>query len=347
MATIKEVIACCMLLVFCQCLHGQDSIKVYDIIQLKNNTILRGEFKKLTQTQVTFDEDVVGDIKIDLEDVIRIKAIQGIYEVRSIEGKYLLGILDSVSQKEILLIRSFTGNTDTIGFAQIYSIIKLEKAFWQRFSGYLALGGSYTKNSGVGRLDLNSEINYRESKSILSLVSYLTLTTEASGENTQRAGVTSSYTHLMQKRYQATGLVSYERNTQLGFNGRINVSGFIGRNFNKKYYTEFIVATGLNNRVEWDLNGDASPLNVDFAIYLKYQLFEVGNSNISFSVDNTFFQQLGSNRKRDNFNFNMSWEIINDLDLLITNYVNYDSRPATEDSDTLDWGFTFSLKYSL
>ena len=316
------------------------------MVVMKNRTTLKGEFEKMQLASVYFDEEVVGDVKLDYEDIIKIKAIQGLYEVELLDGGYRLGLLDSTSAKRMLVIKSYTGAADTIPFGTVYSIAKLEQTFWKRFYGSISLGGSYTKSSDIGRVNFDMNVSYQQSKVITNLSSSISITAQNKERSDDRMNVDLSVSRLFKNRWRATGLTGFSRNTELNLGGRMTLSALVGRNLNKKYYTDFVIYTGLAANSEWDLEREGQPLQFEVPFRIRYQLLEVGNSNIEFYVENNFYLGLSKERYRNKFDFNMNFEIIKDLDLLITLYSDYDSRPPTTESSAIDYGTTLSIKWS-
>jgi hypothetical protein len=77
---------------------------------------------------------------------------------------------------------------------------------------------------------------------------------------------------------------------------------------------------------------------------LEFDFFRFTRPKVSFNITESFYYSLSQNgRVRNDAQFELSWEIINDLSLSLSAYSNFDSQPATEGSRKLDLGTSFRL----
>ena len=294
---------------------------------------------------ILFDEDVLGDVVIDFEDVFHTKAVMALYQVQDVDGNVYLGTLDSTSVNRELKIIPESGEPVVIPFDKVYSIAKFEKSFWSRFDGSISLGSSFTKSSDIARVDFDANTTYKTPKLEYGVGGYLNLTAEADEETTQRAGARLQSSRILKNRLRATARAECQRNTELGLNSRINLALLFGKDLNKQFHKDILFQAGLNGKNEWDLMGTSSGFELELPIYMNYQLIEINSSGFSFFVDNMFYIGLTEDRYRDNFSMNLSYEVIEDLIILLSNYIDYDSAPPSEGSE-VDWGYNLSIGYT-
>jgi len=317
-----------------------------DILVLKNGDHITGEIKKLEYGLLTYKTDNAGTLTVKWKDVMRLKSAQT-FELTLKNGDVHDGSLDSTANnKEIVLVLEeknvYLDMNDLVGVVQIRSLI------WSRFSGDVSLGLSYTKGSQVLKSDLGGDFIYRSLHDRISLIGNSVLTLQRivdSNAITKKQDLILGYSRYFAKKWFLTGFTGVEQNTELGINARVLIGVGAGKDLFQNHFHNLRSIGGFVANREFAVDGGKTN-NFEGAALLDYRIYKYNYPRVILSSNLYCFPSLTNpGRVRLNGQIKVDFEFFSDFYFSISNYHNYDNRPATAGASTYDFGVTTSISY--
>lgn len=316
-----------------------------DTIFFSNGSRIIGELKKIKLGLLTFDPDDVSDITIQQRKISAISAGSKIFRIETIDNHFYFGTIAIHQERNRVYILS-GDDTTVIGIQDISVLYAYEKSFAQRFSGSVGLGYSYTRSSGFGRLNFNTDINYasRKGEIIISASGIYTIYDSLFSRDREDASV--KYNHYFVRNWFGTVFLAYQRNLELGLQRRFMQGVGIGNKFIRSRRVYSWARTGFVLNVEKSTEGKSSGVLSELFGQLEINFYQFEKPKISFQVAESIFYSLSQgNRFRNDGSFNITWEIINDFDLGFEFYSNFDNKPPVAENRNFDFGIVFSINY--
>jgi hypothetical protein len=238
-------------------------------------------------------------------------------------------------------------DTSRIYLQNISIMYPYEKSFLQRFSGHIGLGYSYTRSSNFGRVNFDGNVNYTSRKEEISLSASAIYTMSDSSFTRDNENFSFKNNYYFSPTWFATGFLAYQRNLELGLERRFQ-EGFGGGN---KFVTSQNVyawaRSGLVFNQEKNTEGTTTGTLKEIFGQVQFNFFRFTKPEINLDIAQTLYYSLSqSGRFRTDGEADLNWEIINDLNLNLGFYNNFDSKPPAADSKQFDFGITFGLSYS-
>lgn len=318
-----------------------------DWLQLDSGEVIQGEVEELYQKALLFDSDELGDLKIDIKDIRRLRTAKR-YQV-NLRG---LGVVRGrlmIDEDKITIIGQHTHYSKKIDVISVYQVAEREADRWQNkatLSANIARGNTNT-------LEINAKL-LSERKTALSrtTINYLGVISTANSETTARNHrLTVShdlykfhdwfFRPILADLYQAP-LKNIQLQSQLASQvGYIVLEEkdiewelAVGPSWQQTHFTE--VNPGSPSK--------ESSFGVSFSSRLEYTL----TSDIAFNHD---YQVILAPRKVGGYQhhnlFNLAIDITGDLDLDIDFIWDYTQSP-TAGSDGIppknnDYRLTFGV----
>ena len=150
-----------------------------DAIVLKNGDKVSGEILTLDRGILTFKTDSMGTLEIKWEDVERITS-KYLFTVEDTIGRHFVGSLQAAAEPRRVDV---FGPKPAIGLNHIVivGIREFEGSLWNRFSGAVELGYTFTKASDRTQFNVTSDLAYRAERSDGSLA-YDSIISTSKGE---------------------------------------------------------------------------------------------------------------------------------------------------------------------
>jgi len=318
---------------------------VKDTIYFNNGTIVIGELKKVQLGVLTFDPDDANDITVQLRKIKMISARTKIYRIETIQDKVIYGILAKDSIKHVIDVIQFN-DTVTISVEDISNLYPFDKSVLQRFSGNFGVGFSYTKSSQFGRLDFDGNVDYISKQEEINLKYSGIYTITDSSFSRDREDINLKYNYYFSPTSFATAILAYQRNVELGLKRRYQEGVGVG---NKFITTKNIYAWargGLVINQELSVEDVKSGNLAEFFTQLQFNLFRFTKPEINIDFSETvFFGITEKGRIRNDGELDINWEMIDDLNLSLGFYTNFDNQPPGQGSITFDYGLVFGVSY--
>ena len=318
-----------------------------DVVIFRNGDRLTGEVKRLDRGRLYFDTDATGEIGVEWDEVIYLTSNQR-FEIETESGAIFLGNLLSSEESSQLYIQT---TTDTIGIpkTEVVVITPIEETLLEQFDIDVTTGYSFTKASDLSQFNVGLDVNYRRERNGLSLSLDSTMTDEID-KSTRRQNLNLNYDRFFDNRWVTRGLMSFERNDQLGIDLRSSVGAARGRFIRQTNQQRLALYGGLVvNREEIDgtnqpPGADLSEDSVEALGALQAEWFRYNEPELDVTSSLIVFPSLSeSGRVRTELDLSVRWEIINDLFWAVTVYHDFDSDPPNIEADKADYGVITSV----
>jgi Protein of unknown function, DUF481 len=317
-----------------------------DTLFFNNGSIVIGEIKKIKLGVITFDPDDANDITVQIRKLKSISAVSKIFRIETIRHTVYFGKLipHSISN----YARLIRGNDTSMLYLQDISVLyPFERSFAQRFSGNVGLGYSYTRSSGFGRLNFDGALNYVSEKREISLAASGIYTMTDTSFTRDNENISLLINNYFSPTSFTTLIGNYQRNLELGLQRRYQEGFGVGNKFITSKHVYAWTRGGLVLNQEKSTEGNFSGTLSELFGQVQFNFFRFTKPEIHFDLTESFYYSLSeSGRFRNDGSTNLKWEIIEDLDLSLNFYSNYDSKPPGEEGKNFDFGVTFGVSYS-
>ncbi len=305
------------------------------------------EILELKQGQLRVGTNDMGTLTIDWLHIVSLRS-NYFFRVEPRSGRRYFGSLLLDSAETILQVRRYT---DTLRFRRwdVVAITPIETGFWSRLDGSFALGFSYTKASRVAQLTLNWNNRYTMESDLVDLKANAIATSKDDSSDVLRnEDFSLAYYHLFGKRLNASLSGAYQRNDELGLKRRTiaALTGGVSPIKTNLHTLMFSLGAALNAELGTSDSSVATE-SVEGVVKLNYSLYKYDSPKSNIAVTLAYFPSLTENdRHRLDFNTTFSHELVSDFFLNLSYYTNLDTKPATQDASTSDFGVVTSFSWS-
>jgi hypothetical protein len=336
----KKITINILLLFLFKSLVGQ----VKDTLYLLNNSIIIGEMKKIKMGRVEFDGDGIGIINVKYDKIKSIQAACHLYRVETTDRKLLYGTIRT-SDKDGFITINTPGISPAIHLSNISSLIFFGNNFETRLSGNIGAGYSYTKSSDIGRLNLNASIKYTTRTTETALTGNMIITADSISTYRERENLQGSSIYYINNNWLLVGLLSYQRNLELGLQSRWQTGAAIGYKFLQLKSSQGKVNTGIVINSEKNFSNVSNTL-FEWATQVNYNFFSFSKPNLSLSAAQMVFVSLSQKgRIRYDGDIDLSWEVIKDFSITLNFYHNYDRKSPATGLARVDYGYVAGISY--
>ena len=317
-----------------------------DVVVLANGDRITGEIASLQLGQLKFKTDDAGTLYLEWDKLIRVIATTRVFDVSTTDGRRFLGSLEQTADRE-LRIMTATGNLVMVPMLDVTELAPIGASFWTKLDGSVSAGYNYTKSSGVGQLNFNSDTVYRRPAFSARLTASLTQThTEESGTDNV-SYIQGSYLRFRGGRWFVGGSGRFETNESLGIKLRSQAGGVYGPRLINSNRQQMGIAGGL--AVNDERGVDVEPVvNLEGLVQFWWSYYRYDSPKSNLDVDFQYYPSLSSlGRQRVQFNGSFKHEVFKDFTTSLTLYDSYDSRPPNTAFDTNDIGVVISIGWSV
>jgi Protein of unknown function, DUF481 len=317
-----------------------------DTLFFANGSMVIGEVKKIKLGVISFDPDDANDITVQLRNLKSLSAPNRIFRIETIHDVVYFGRLAKhYNSKYVFALRQ--QDTVLLHLEDISNLYPFEKAVWQRFSGSVGLGYSYTRSSKLGRFNFDGTLRYVTNKSELLLFASGIYTITDSVFSRDREDVQIKYNYYLSTSWFATAFLAYQRNLELGLARRFQEGLGVGNKFITSKSVYAWARGGIVANQEKNTEGIESGTLWEIFGQIQFNFFRFSKPEIDLSMSQTFFYSLSqSGRFRNDGSTNLDWEIIDDLKLSLEFYNNLDTKPPGAEGKKVDYGVVFGISYS-
>jgi hypothetical protein len=315
-----------------------------DVVIFSNGDRLTGEIRGLARGKLAFNTDWTGTIQIDWVDVAELRS-KLTFEVELANGQRYLGSLLAPEEAGQLIIDTRGTDTQEFPLGRIVGMTEIEATFRDRIDLNLDFGYDFTKSSDVETVSMGVNAAYTAAQN-LAEIRFNTIRTDrgANGGLVDRANLDLSYTRLMRDRWLATGLVTFESNSELGIDLRTTLGGAAGRIFSQSGEHRISWRAGVIRTQEEVVDSPTVNNSTEGLLNLSLDIFRASGNDFDVSSRLTLFPSFSqSGRYRSELNLDLEWELYEDITWGLNFYHNFDSEPPSASSVRSDYGVISSV----
>jgi hypothetical protein len=312
-----------------------------------NGNVMTGEIKKMIDGILYFKMDGMGTISVEAEKINTFET-QKLLQIRTKQGKIIFGRIDTTTSIGYVNV-GYGINKENIRVLDIVEIYPIKATFWLRTSGKMDFGIDYAKSTNMLRANTSGRIEYRRKKMSSKFVwdSYVSAQgVDTTIHNTSKADANLSITNLIKGRWLWTGLIGENSNSEMGLDLRLYVGLTIQNDIIYTSRHHLFAQAGFNFNREYPTMGEILE-NPEGFLSVSYYVYKHARPSISLSTNVDILPNLKFNgRWRLDTNVDLNIEVFHNFYVGFKVYTNFDSKPATENAASTDWGSSFTLGYS-
>ena len=328
-------------------LMSMDALAQDDVLDFANGDRLTGEIKRLERGRLFFDTDATPEIGVEWDEVAHLSSSQR-FEFEMTSGSIYLGTLSRAEEPGQLRMQTVDG-TVVFPMLQAVRMTPIEETLIDQFDIDVSMGYNFAKASDISQFNLAVDVGFRRERNGMTL-SLDTVMTDETDQSTRRQNLNLSYDRYFDNRWVTKGLLSFERNDQLGIDLRSSIGGARGRYIRQSNRQRMVVYGGmLLNREEVD-GTNALPTasltedSVEAVGAIQAEWFRYNEPELDVTSGFIVYPSLSeSGRFRTEFDLKFRWEIVSDLFWDITFYHDFDSEPPSAEADEADYGVITSV----
>lgn len=317
-----------------------------DTIYLQHGDRLTGEVKYLENNYLKFSTDDLSTISIKWNKIDSVKILNNMRIVFE-DGQIFYGKLMPAGQDGFCYIWGNIGDPRLTNLTDIVLLSPLEKKFFDRLTGTISTGFSYTKANDIMQFNLNGSVTYRAEKFELDLKYDGNLTTQDTLDATERTSGGLTFRRYFPNNWFLVSELGNETNSEQNLDLRLSVSLGGGNSIVNTNRSVLRLAGALQGSRE---NSQEDVQNsLEAVLGAGYSLFVYDSPKITFNFTGQLSPSLTDmGRIRADIDSNISWEIFHDFYLKWTFYYSFDSRPLSETASKNDWAVTLlGIEYKL
>jgi putative salt-induced outer membrane protein YdiY len=321
-----------------------------DTLLFKNGDRWTCEIKKLDHGYLYVGLDYVdGTVQVDWNKIARIESPQ-LFVVIDEQGIVSVGPLSTSNtgpdQVPVLTLRTDQSVT-TIRKSEVTTIQQTETSFWHNFHGGVSAGSNVTKSNNQSQFSFNANVDYLKERWSASTQLQGSFNGSVSAPSNLRRDLTTSAMRLLNRRnYFVIAVSDFLRSDEQQLALRATLGGGLGKLLLNGERSRFYVLGGaVWAREHYTTTTPPYFNSAEGLLGAKLEYFRFKTTNCYIST-NIYPSMSDPGRIRFDGNTGVKYEIIKDLYLNFSFYVNYDSRPprATTKSDyggssSLGWTF--------
>ena len=321
-----------------------DAREKSDVVVLKNGNRLNGEIRKLDRGLLAVKTDSMGTVEIKWEDVDRITSSH-FFAVEDTQGRIYIG---SIAAAEGMRLLDVTGPVPAhnLNHLAVVGIREFERNLWQRFSGGIELGYTFTKAGERTQFNLSSDLNYRAQRNE-AYASFDTILSSSKGEtDINRQAITFGGNRYFTGKWLLFYQGKAEHNLELELDRRFSVQSGPGYVISKTNRSAFMIGGGISYTRERYFEKE-SVNNAEAVAGITAQFFKLYSPKMDLTAKlNALPNLTTSGRVRSEFDTKLRIEIFRDFFLNFSFYDSYDSKPPLETATKNDYGFVTGISWS-
>ncbi len=332
-----------LLLIVC---HGLEAFgQEKDTVYLYQQNPLIGELKRIRYGTMLFRAEDLGNLEIDLNQVKTIRAYGYGYRIQTAQREFIMGVFKPHEKDGKVTV--YDGYEDrTFIVRNLNDVQLIHKNFFRRIQGRIGAGYSYTRSSAIGRWNGDLVLGYDTERLDVDLRGSIIITQAEQVLDRERENLLLTGNYYFDPNWFAFGLGVYQRNLQLGINRRIQQGLGVGIPMVQHKRGNLTLQMGLVTNQEINIEDQRTTNLYEAPIILDFTFFKLNKPKISFTSNQTLFIGLTQGgRYRNDGETRINWEIVNNIDLGINFYNNFDNQPPIPMGSNFDYGLVFNLGY--
>jgi len=324
-----------------------------DVIVMRNGDRITGEVKQLENGVLKVDLDYVdGTISIDWLKVDRLEST-ALFLVQLQDGSVFTA---SIVKRETIPgtpvkieIQPAGRESMTIERSQVVTMTQTSESVWQRLSGSVTLGATYSKGNSTTQYNIGSDLDYLETRWGARATYGSTLSSSTGAPTATRNSVDLlGYRLLPWKNYFYAGTAGLLQSSVQGIERQTNVGISIGRFLRNTNRLRFSVLGGLGwQRANYVASTGPNPVqNTGVALIssnLQVFRFKKTRLNIDAAMAPALTPQTGRIFSKVNAAYYL--KLFGEVDWNLSFYGNWDTRPPNHFASS-DYGSSTGLSWT-
>ena len=315
-----------------------------DVIILKNGNTINGEIRRLHRGLLTVKTDAMGTPDIKWEDVSQISS-KFTFIVEDSRGTRYTGTLQPTGEPQRLNVVGLHAASD-LRLLSIVEMYEVGGSLWNRLSGSVDLGYSFTKASSRTQLNVASEVTYR-TKHYEGQFTYDALFSTSNGEkDIDRTVISVGGSYNFVGKWQLLSKAISEHNLELQLDRRLSFLVAPAYDILRTNRSSVLLVGGMAFARESYYNQPIQN-NAEGVFGIKAQIFKLYSPKMDVTAGYLVLPNFTTaGRVRMELNSNLRFEIFKDFFVSFNFYDSYDNKPPSETATTNDYGFVTGLSWS-
>jgi hypothetical protein len=313
-----------------------------DILVFDNGDRLTGEFKSLERGRLRFKTAATDTISIKWDHIASLISKQNI-QVETEDGVRYFGHLSSAVAEKRIVIQTDSGPID-LEVEHVILMTPIEERGLDRIDGDISAGYNFAKADEVTTTYLSVDLDYRTEDRIFSLDFDSLFSDSSTNEPSQDSSLDLKYTRLLANRWMAGGILTFERNDELGLDLRTSIGGGGGRILHQSNNSAVSLTGGLLLSREKVGAAVADEDYLEAFATLTWDWFRYDTPELDLTTSLQIIPNLtDSGEYRGEFEIEFKWEIIEDFFWALAISDSYDSKAELTGGENNDYSVITSV----
>ena len=314
-----------------------------DVVRLSNGDRLTGEILTMQFGRLKLNTSYMGTVSIEWADVVAVDSPQP-FLVERIGGRQARGTLVTGPDGQMAVVGS---DGESFALADVVRVGQVGDTFWDNLEGSVAVGATYAKSNGVNVSSARFDVGSRGPRAAWTLEGSWDRTSSRGNPATDRVRLAYGHEFVRPRARFWSGLGSFERNEELGIDGRLQVGGAHGWRFHEAPDSSAAFYVGAVVNREWTTGTSDNQENIEGVAGLQWRIYRFADPEVSLTSTFAAYPSFtDAGRLRSRADVALRREFADDFTLQLTLYHDYDNRPPGARETTSDYGFATSLGYS-
>ncbi len=314
-----------------------------DTVIFLNGDRLTGEIKSLYRGRLNLNTDATGTIGIEWNKIESVISSQNV-QVETSSGIRYFGTLAAGNSGRGLVVVTGDG-PQLIDSQRVIVMTPIDGRGLDALDIDLSLGYNFAKAGGVETGNMGIEMNYRSLIRIETLKVSTTLSNSDTQEVSQRAQFLLQHKRLWRNRWFSGGTLSLDRNDELGLDLRTSLGASAGKYFVQSNASLLSIEVGLQASREDQTDSVEGIDSLEAPIKLVWDWFLFDEPELDWSTTIQAIPSLTeSGRIRGELDTALAWEIIGDLNWVLSFYGSFDNQ-TQDGGESSDYGVNMGLVY--
>ncbi len=314
-----------------------------DVVTLKNGDRLTGEIIQLEHGQLELKTDALGTVYIEWPSVAGLSS-PVVFQVEHLGGQSEFGRLTGGNGQ---LTVSDDGRSTDLPLADRARHGPVRKSFLGRLRGSTSVGINYAQADNLKVSSLRFDAEYRGRSTLASLSASADVTSSSDKSTNQRLLIDSSQRYLLEDTRFWAVLASFERNPEMGIDGRPQVGVAFGQSLRRRPESDLVVYAGLAaNHESVDESGD-NRSNILGVAALDWRIYRFDIPETQLTSSFKVFPYLSDiGRVRARLDVSLQRKFTRSFTLNFSMYDDYDNHPPGTRVVNNDYGIVTGLGYT-
>jgi uncharacterized protein DUF481 len=314
-----------------------------DVVTLENGDRLTGEIIQLEHGQLEIKTDAIGTIYVEWPKVSGLTS-QGVFMVEHLGGRNDYGHLAGNNGH---LIIEDEGRLIDVSLTDVARLGPVQDSFLARIRGSTSVGINYTKASSIKVSSFRLDAEYRGRNTLASLSGSADVTSSPVTGTNQRLLIDFSERFFLQDTRFWAVLGSFERNPELGVDGRPQVGLAVGQSLRRRPESDLVAYVGLAANHESVDESGANRSNILGVTGLDWRIYRFDIPETTLTSSLKIFPYLSDlGRVRARMDVSLQRKFTRSLSLNFSIYDDYDNRPPGAAVLSNDYGIVTGLGYT-